>query len=389
MSNAMNQGMLTLIGAGELMPASSKLHRDVLATLKAEPRAVFLDTTAGFESNAGAITAKAVEYYKRRLQTDLIVASFGHAVRATATDIAGAIANIRVANLIFAGPGSPTYALDQWRNSAIWKAVVEQFHNGAHLLFASAASITLGRFALPVYEIFKAGQDPYWEAGLDLLADIGLDAAVIPHFNDNSGGENYDSRFCYMGAARFDILQTLLPPEVTILGIDEYTAVRFEPAQGEAFVQGQGGLTVLADGMRKVYPAGTSVPFRDLHSSRREVIPMSGQGPLKLGYAYADLGTNPESADENLNALLEYVAHIPSLDSSERIELFAQIEVARKKSAAVRPNIDAALIDLLIEMRTGCRSASMWELADQIRDALIGHGYEIQDTPEGTIWRRV
>src|SRR4051812_44272713 len=56
-------GTLTLIGAGELMPAMSKAHRAALARVSPPRYAVFLDTTAGFESNADAITAKAVEYY--------------------------------------------------------------------------------------------------------------------------------------------------------------------------------------------------------------------------------------------------------------------------------------------------------------------------------------
>jgi hypothetical protein len=82
----------------------------------------------------------------------------------------------------------------------VWEAVVQRFEEGADVFFASAASISLGRWALPVYEIYKAGSDPFWEDGLDLLSYYGLNVAVVPHFDDQSGGENYDSRFCYMGA---------------------------------------------------------------------------------------------------------------------------------------------------------------------------------------------
>src|SRR5690606_383196 len=105
-----------------------------------------------------------------------------------------------------------------WRGSPVWEAVVQRFEEGADLFFASAASICLGRYSLPVYEIYKAGEDPYWVDGLDLLGKLGLNLAVIPHYDDSSGGENYDSRFCYMGAKRFDTLQGLLPADVSILG---------------------------------------------------------------------------------------------------------------------------------------------------------------------------
>ena len=76
-------GLLTLVGAGELMPAMSAAHRDALSQLRAPARALFLDTTAGFESNVDAITGKAVDYYNLRLQTKLEVASYRHAGRAS------------------------------------------------------------------------------------------------------------------------------------------------------------------------------------------------------------------------------------------------------------------------------------------------------------------
>ncbi|HXG36169.1 MAG TPA: cysteinyl-tRNA synthetase, partial [Dehalococcoidia bacterium] len=204
-------GVVTLIGAGELMSATSHLHRAALQRVGGPVSAVFLDTTAGFETNVEAIVQKAVEYYRHHLQTELRVVHYPHAGKATPAETAAAINEIRSTNFIFAGPGSPTYAIRQWRDSPVWAAVVQRFEEGAHLLFASAASITLGTHSLPVYEIYKAGLDPYWEDGLDLLGRLGLRVTIIPHFNDSSGGENYDSRYCYVGARRFDMLQAELP----------------------------------------------------------------------------------------------------------------------------------------------------------------------------------
>ena len=48
-------GLLTLVGAGELMPAMSAAHRDALNQLRAPARALFLDTTAGFESGVNLL----------------------------------------------------------------------------------------------------------------------------------------------------------------------------------------------------------------------------------------------------------------------------------------------------------------------------------------------
>jgi cyanophycinase-like exopeptidase len=378
-------GQLTLIGAGELMPATSRLHREAMAGLKENVRAIFLDTTAGFESNIEAITSKAVEYYSQRLQTDLEIVSFRHATRASEAEVARAVATVRSANFIFAGPGSPTYALEHWRGSPVWDAVVDAWKHGAILLFASAASITMGRYALPVYEIFKAGRDPHWVEGLDLLGELGLNVAVVPHFNDNSGGDNYDSRFCYMGAARFDLLQAQLPADVTILGIDEYTGVRFDPADRVARVTGQGSVTVLANSAKSQYAAGSVISFDDLQSSKREVVQTYEEGSGHYDYEFAE----PFVSENPHDQLAEFVATLQSISSEDRIELLARVESASREAATNGSQDPSVLIDLILELRTALRAASRWDLADKARDVLVELGYEIKDSREGSTWQRL
>ena len=94
--------------------------------------------------------------------------------------------------------------------------------NGNNSLFASAAASTLGEYTLPVYEIYKVGQDPYWEKGLNILDVYGLSCTVVPHFNNAEGG-NHDTSFSYVGENR---MKTLLDNSYSnILGIDEHTAL--------------------------------------------------------------------------------------------------------------------------------------------------------------------
>ena len=47
-----------------------------------------------------------------------------------------------------------------------------------------------------------------------------------------------------------------------------------------------------------------------------------------------------------------------------------------------------ALIDLLIDTRTGLRAAKQYDLADSIRDRLAALGYVLEDNPGGTTWKR-
>ena len=77
---------------------------------------------------------------------------------------------------------------------------------------------------MPVYEVYKVGVDPYWMDGLDVLAEVGLDVAVIPHY-DNAEGGNHDTRFCYLGERRLAKLEPELPEGCFVLGIDERTGL--------------------------------------------------------------------------------------------------------------------------------------------------------------------
>jgi hypothetical protein len=298
--------------------------------------------------------------------------------------VAAAVAEIRAANLIFAGPGSPSYAIRQWRGSPLWEAVVQQFESGADLLFASAASITLGRHALPVYEIYKAGEDPFWLEGLDLLGRYGLNLAVIPHYNDNSGGENYDTRFCYMGARRFDALQALLPPDVAILGIDAYTAISFDPATEAAAVSGQGGVTLIADGAERRFTAGSSLPFDAFHASSRALVQTFDASQVFAGYEFSDV----DAGEDAFVAISELIEGSTALPQAEKIELLARVQAARSAAEKAKPSDEGPMVDLILELREALRQQKRFDLADKARKALEDLGFEIGDTPEGASWTR-
>jgi len=53
----------------------------------------------------------------------------------------------------------------------------------------------------------------------------------------------------------------------------------------------------------------------------------------------------------------------------------------------VSDGLDIDLIERLIEERNNCRSKKNFSRADKIRDDLKDMDIEIEDTPDGTIWR--
>ncbi len=80
------------------------------------------------------------------------------------------------ADLIFMGPGSPSYAIRQLRDSLAWYYLIARHRLGAVLALASAATVAFSACALPVYEIYKVGEDLHWIEGLDFFKLYGLTA---------------------------------------------------------------------------------------------------------------------------------------------------------------------------------------------------------------------
>ena len=52
-----------------------------------------------------------------------------------------------------------------------------------------------------------------------------------------------------------------------------------------------------------------------------------------------------------------------------------------------KKDLDIDSIEKLIEERTKARESKDFQKADEIREKLSEKGIEIEDTPDGTIWR--
>lgn len=261
----MSTRLLTIMGSGETAPTMVKVHRQVVQAVGSTPPGMLLDTPFGFQMNVDDLAARTVAYFADSVGVPLEVARIR-----TASDLAGPGADATVAALaaapfVFAGPGSPTYALRQWRSSVVPAILREKLTYGGAVTFSSAAALTLGAFTVPVYEIYKVGQAPYWDAGLDLLrvVDERLCAAVVPHY-DNAEGGTHDTRFCYLGEPRLARLQRELPANAMVLGVDEHTALVFDLGAGQVRVSGLGAVTVRVGSRSEVLTSGTTMAVGDL-----------------------------------------------------------------------------------------------------------------------------
>ena len=125
-------------------------------------------------------------------------------------------------------------------------------------MFASAAALTLGVATVPVYEIYKCGEDPIWLEGLNVVSAAGITAAIIPHYDNNEGG-THDTRFCYLGERRLSLMERQYADGAFVLGVDEHTACIFDLDAGTASVEGRGVVTVRAAGRSTTFPSGETV----------------------------------------------------------------------------------------------------------------------------------
>ena len=256
--------LLAIMGSGETTPTMVKVHRGLFERLGPAPvRAVLMDTPYGFQSNAADISARATGYFKESIGRDVEVASLLRTEGVSTLSLEAALARVAEADWLFSGPGSPTYALRQWRPTVVPHLLAEKLAQGGCIVFSSAASLTLGRFTVPVYEIYKSGADPVWVEGLDLLGPYGLQVAVIPHY-DNAEGGTHDTRYCYLGEARLSAMEESLPEEAWVLGVDEHTACIFDLEAGKLSTAGLGGVTVRRRGRSVTVGTGKTLSIEEL-----------------------------------------------------------------------------------------------------------------------------
>jgi hypothetical protein len=268
MSPIDHPGTITFMSSGEMSARLSPAHRAALGRIAEPIRAIFLDTPAGFQENAAALAEKAVAYFKQNLQTELSIVSFKSKNEATSDRIGEVAKEVEVANYVFAGPGSPTYAVRNWLDTPIANAFAAQLKNGGHLAFASSAAISTSRYVVPVYELFKAGHEPYWVDGLDLLSPYGLSLAVMPHWNNSEGGQDFDTRYCFIGRRRLKKMEDLLPDETVMLGLDENTACLLDLATKSCEVFGIGRVVLRHRGAEKTFSAGTKFGWEEFEKMR-------------------------------------------------------------------------------------------------------------------------
>ena len=228
--------------------------------------------------------------------------------------------------------------------SLAWDYIRARHRLGASLTLASAATIALGKKALPVYEIYKVGEDPHWKDGLDFFQPFGLSLVIVPHWNNSEGGTEVDTSRCFVGRQRFDPLADQLDPEITIVGLDEHTGLVIDFSRETCLVIGKGEVHLVKAGVERTFTSDANFSIFELGKYVPLADPASGIDPENW-QTVLKASLTPKPADSGPMPSMEVMA--------------------------------------LLEKRRLARVSKEWRKSDELRDLILASGWKVIDTPDG------
>jgi len=145
-----------------------------------------------------------------------------------------------------------------------------------------------------------------------------------------------------MGRSRFHRLLEMLPPDFTVVGVDEHTSLVLDPADEVCRVMGRGEVTLLRRGREDVFGSGQTFAITEL-GRFRSIDPRSGV---------------PDS-------------------------IWERVAEARRKPRHVSTQEPPQEVLSLVEARERARSHADWTASDALREQIRVSGWTVEDTPGG------
>jgi cyanophycinase len=232
-------GPVALVGSGEYLPVLEAVERGLLdaAAAAGRPRRYVQLATAAAPEGPAALARwhELGRVAAARLGAEQVVVPV---VDRAGADDAALAALVGDAGLVYLSGGNPVFLAATLRGSAVWAAIERAWVDGASLAGCSAGAMGLTDHVPDLFHPTRAAQP-----GLGAVPHL----RVLPHFDR------------FIGRIP-DVLLTRIvstPPGVTVVGIDEDTALVGGPERWQ--VLGRQSVWVLTGDGRSEHPAGTEL----------------------------------------------------------------------------------------------------------------------------------
>ena len=167
-------GKIAFLGSGETSLAGGRIFESLVRDQQGPARIALMETPAGFELNSTQVVRRVGDFMMTRLQNYKPVIDIVPARRKNSAfdpNDAEIVKPLLYANIIFMGPGSPTYAIRHLKDTLAWDMIRARHRLGATLIFASAATISIGAHALAEKRL-QARANKQWGESDQLRSEI-------------------------------------------------------------------------------------------------------------------------------------------------------------------------------------------------------------------------
>ena len=241
-------GPLALVGSGEYLPQMDAIDRALLDGLGNGPKRVaLLPTASGLEDGMPVRWNRMGMAHFEGLGAQATPVAL---VEPADAQDAQVLAALEGADMYYFSGGNPEYVIETIRGTPAWDAILRGWQAGAVLAGCSAGAMMLGGYTLSVRSVVR-GQAPRWVPALGIVPEL----VIMPHF---------DRVADFAGEEMFRAILASAPAGLTLIGVDEDTALLREGAPGawRWHVQGRQSVSVFgADGRRTLCQTGETVPL--------------------------------------------------------------------------------------------------------------------------------
>lgn len=228
-------GLLALVGGDEFKPGNEDQDALLAAAARGRRGPPFVVPTAAARGGPAQAVDNATRWFARLgLPLEEL-----HVLTRTHANSAAIAEQARAGSFFYLVGGDPGHTAATLLDSAVWRAIVEAWRDGAALAGSSAGAMAMGEWTL-IRDRFKGDHRRRFRPALGLLAAT----AVVPHF------ETFGHRWVESALERLPV------PGGLLLGLDERSAAVWDGRGWTA--RGPGRVTVIRGADRTVHPSGTA-----------------------------------------------------------------------------------------------------------------------------------